>query len=141
MCAAETTLHDTLQGELDAVKSGSDAAAQKQGFVNFLSGLPAQVKTLNRAIKKAGIPSVTNGKEISMTYIDTLKAIIAKVPSLKSTAEALPTSSKDALQSAGASIGNALDAIKKQGDTKVSSLDSSGMLAPDLGRCGGIFPL
>ena len=141
VCAAEATLHGTLQGELDAVKSKSDATAQRQGFVDFFSGLPAQVKTLESAVKKAGAPNATNGKKIAKTYVKTLEAIVKKAPSLKSMAETLPTSSKDALQTAGKSIGNAIDAIKRKGDDKVSMLDSSGMLSPDLGRCGGIFPL
>ena len=37
VCAAEATLHGTLQGELDAVKSKSDATAQRQGFVDFFN--------------------------------------------------------------------------------------------------------
>ena len=79
--------------------------------------------------------------KLAKTYVKTLEAIVKKAPSLKSMAETLPTSSKDALQTAGKSIGNAIDAIKRKGDDKVSMLDSSGMLSPDLGRCGGIFPL
>jgi len=141
VCAAETSLHGTLQGELDAIKSKADAASQKQGFVDFISGLPAQLKTLERAIKQSGAPNVTNGKKIAKTYISTLNAILKKLPSLKSQAEALPTSSQQALQSAGMAIGQAIDAIKQKGDSKVSSLDSSGTLAPNLGTCGGTFPL
>ena len=88
-----------------------------------------------------GAPDIGNGKAIAKTYLHTLKGMEKKVPALKTMAESLPTSSKDALQTAGKAIGQALDDVKRGGEAHVAFLDPDHVVSQGLSACGGIFPL
>jgi hypothetical protein len=141
VCKAETKLHSAVQGRFDALNaaaSAGDVAAVKSAFVNLVGALQAPTKTLLSSLQKAGVPNVTNGKQIASTYVSTVQTVVKNLPALKTKVEAIQATDLAAFMAA---LNPALAPLNvtKTADSKVQTLDTDGKVATALGNCGGVF--
>jgi hypothetical protein len=142
VCAAEKKAHDVAASKIKPAETAAqagDLAGAKTAFVGFIDALPGQTKTLLSSLKKAGVPKVTNGQHIALTYVVTIQAVMNALPAIKTEAEAVPTSDPDALRTAVRAVTMRFLGVAGPADYQVLALDTSARVAGALHNCGGVY--
>jgi hypothetical protein len=143
VCAAWTTFrsNSALATQFSAVTAAAagdtpDVAVLKSALASFFDAAPPVLQTLSSQFKKAGEPTITNGKKIAQTYVSAVDSLAQLLTSDKAKLPTLP-SDPAALKSAVGDMFNASSNAFQGADQKVKTLDKDRKVKKALADCGG----
>ena len=139
-CTALSTWKDALTTGADNTESTlsggiTNLSQAKSEVVSFLGRSVKQTDTAVSSLKKAGVPSTTNGKKIASTFVNGLQSASDLFASAKKKAQNIPTSNPAKFKASAQSVTTALNnGSKKVSDSfsDVSKLDKKGELSTAL---------
>jgi hypothetical protein len=115
-----------------AIRSPTDGKTALQAFLNAVA---SDTDTALSQLKSAGTPSVTNGKRIESAIVQAFTQLDAAMKTAATSANALPTTSAPAFQTAATALGNTVKA-------SMSGIGSSlnGLKSPELQKAASKVP-
>jgi hypothetical protein len=106
------------------VASITNAAQGKTAIQAFFTAAVADTNTVVSKLKSAGMPNVTNGKQISGALVSSFGQIETALSSGKTQADALPTNDPQAFKTAGQTLANGVRASLANIGTSLNGLKS-----------------
>ncbi len=144
ICQSVGPFERSVQSRSSALNLSSikGPAEGKQALQAFLNGVVADTEQAITKLKRAGTPSVSNGKKISTAIVGAFTQLRGALGQAVSSANALPTGSAQAFKTAAVSLGsNVRNSMSSIGSSlsglKSPALESAAKKEPACQNLGG----
>jgi hypothetical protein len=128
VCTSVVSWVRTLQSRAGSLQNqippNASPEETKRALENFLTETIAETETATNSLRSAGVPAITNGKQLSSALITAFEQANAKLKEVQNKLVGLPANDAAALRAEVKQIGNSVQALPLDLGTGLAGLSS-----------------